>query len=240
MGHVQRDIMRTARQYDADYPYEVEGLAVLLRDIYRLTERQWFQGDIDAATIMIDLKMALDSDCLTPRMRQCVALKYFLQITEEEAASILGIAQPSLSQSISAALERLAEEMNGEEEAATNARITGILRVRGALESWLNKVALMYVPTYDVPEEVFSDVQSRFPNKNPPDDWFLEEEQLQGEEYPCYKEDQFKWKDRRSKPRPEIYPAKDKTGTVKVAIKLRNGDRYGNEWKLEKKAIFTK
>ncbi|WP_178023033.1 hypothetical protein [uncultured Paenibacillus sp.] len=240
MGHVQRDILRTARQYDADYPYEVEGLAVLLRDIYRLTERQWFQGDIDAATIMIDLKMALDSGCLTPRMRQCVALKYFLQITEEEAASILGIAQQSLSQSVLTALQRLSENMKGEGTPATNSRISGVLLVKGPLETWLNDVAALASSSYDVPDRVFADIQARFPNRNPPDDWYIAEEQITKEEYPCYTEDQFRWKDRRSSPRPEIFTPKDKAGAAKVAIKLRDGDRFGNEWKIEKKSLFVK
>ncbi|MBX6362007.1 MAG: hypothetical protein IRZ03_18275 [Acidobacterium ailaaui] len=247
MGAVTRDIYSKGRQYDGDYPYEFDGIKALLSDIYHLEERQWFGGDVDATTLIIDLKKALDSDCLTPRMRQVIALYYFAQMTEQEAADVLGINRVPFHITLVNAIERIAVEMMyGYHK--TNARKSALISGTDALTTWLNDVALGNAKVYEIPESALDELLLR--KKADGDEKAAEalrqrdegvvyiDDDATGPEYPCLTEEQMRWADRRVSYVPIVYPNNQIIGTRKVAIKLRNGDRYGNEWVLQKRKIF--
>jgi hypothetical protein len=248
MGAVKRDLFRSGREYDAVYEYADEGIATLLKDIYRFKESRLYKGDIDATAILTDLKLALDSDCLTPRMRQIVALYYFVGLTEEEAAEILTIARQVLNIALNSAIERIAEQMS-----EGSLRKKGHADIKTELDTplyvWLTSVAYRGAPIYVVPSEVFTEILDR--SKNTDTNAFETlKQRIEGssfvsdytnvEEYPALSEEQFKWKDRRMSFKPEIYPKGDVIGTRKVAIKLRDGDDSGNEWVIEKRKLFAR
>lgn len=238
MGSVARDIYAKGRQYDVDYKYTDDGIAALLKDVYRLSDSRFFRGDIDATTILLDLKMALDSDCLTPRMRQAVALYYFVQLTEEETSEVLGVTRSTVRDAITQALERIANEIeNG--GAKQGGRGSFVYNGNSALDHWLNAVAYNRAQIYEVPLAVINEILKRHsvdekaietlrqrkegPPEFPPDP----------DTYTCLTEEQLKWRDRRVTYKPVIYPPGIVVGRTKVAIK--DG---GDGWRLEKRKIF--
>jgi hypothetical protein len=248
MGAVKRDVYRNGREHDATYAYTDVGIAVLLKDIYRLKENRLYKGDLDATAIITDLKLALDSDCLTPRMRQVVALYYFVGLTEGETAEVLGLAQKVINISLSSAIERVAEQMSeGSFRKKGHAVIeTGI---DTALYRWLSAVAYRESPIYIVPADVFTEMLNRSVDTDSNAKETLRQ-RTEGsnfindysdvEEYPALSEEQFKWRDRRMSFKSEIFPRGDVVGTRKVAIKLRDGDSVGNEWVIEKRKLFAR
>jgi hypothetical protein len=249
MGAVKRDLFRSGREYDAIYDYTDEGIATLLKDVYRFKESRHYKGDIDATAILTDLKLALDSDCLTPRMRQVVALYYFVGLTEEETADILGITErKAVNKSLSSSLERIAEQMSkGSYRKKGHAEIS--TEYNTPLYNWLTAVAYGDAPIYEVPGDVFTEIlnRSRHSDKNADETLrqrlegsSYKEDYADAEEYPALTEDQFKWKDRRMSFKSEIYPRGDVIGSRKVSIKLRDGDESGNEWILEKRKLFAR
>ena len=247
MGASKRDMAKKEREYSARYSYEPVGVAALLKDISRLNESRIFKGDIDATVIITDLKLALDSDCLTPRMRQVVALYYFVGMTEEEISRTIFNTQQVVNKSIKKAVERIASEMAyGAYVKSGHADFE--FTEQTPLYKWLTEVGYGNLPVYEVPDEVFTNLLKistaddrarevlRQRKYGPPETTKLEEE----DEYPALTEDQFKWRDRRMTFKDEIFPAGDSTGSRKVAIKLRDGDSAGNEWVLEKRKIFAR
>ncbi|MEY8188637.1 RNA polymerase sigma factor [Peribacillus simplex] len=249
MGASKRDIHLKAREYDDTYAYTDAGISVLLKDIIRLDESRIYRGDIDATAIITDLKMALDSDCLTPRMRQVVALYYFVGLTEEEAAHILHYSErKAVNKSLNSAIERIAEEMS---RGGSRKKGHGdfLFSSESQVYKWLNEVGAGLAPIYEVPISTFTDILERSKHSDKKAEETLYQRKgivtftvdyTDVDEYPAYTEDQFKWRDRRMMFKPEIYPKGDVTGTRTVAIKLRDGDESGNEWIVEKRKMFAK
>lgn len=248
MGAVSRDLEKKAREYDATYAYTDEGVATLLKDIYRMNESRLYKGDIDATAIITDLKTALDSDCLTPRMRQVVALYYFVGLTEEESAYVLGIDNGYLNKVVHVSLERIAEQMSkGSNRKKGHADIDS--KESTPLFLWLADVAYGNAPVYEVPSAVFTDILNRSitTDRNAVETLRQRAEgrpkpvvYADEDEYPALSEDQFKWRDRRMAFKPEIFPKGDIAGTRKVAMKIRDGDSSGNEWILEKRKLYAR
>lgn len=248
MGASKRDIHLKAREYDDTYAYTDAGITVLLKDIIRLDESRIYRGDIDATAIITDLKMALDSDCLTPRMRQVIALYYFVGLTEDEVADILSTSQQSVNKSVTSGVERIAEEMStGGSRKKGNGDF--LIDDESPIYKWLNEVGGGTAPVYVVPKGIFTDVLERSKHFDKKAEETLYQRKgivtftvdyTEMDEYPAYTEDQFKWKDRRMTFKPEVYPKGDVTGTRTVAIKLRDGDESGNEWIIEKRKMFAK
>lgn len=248
MGTVSRDIHRKGRDYDESYPYEAAGIAALLRDIYRLTESRIYDGDIDATAILIDLKMALDSNCLTPRMRQVVALYYFAQFTEEESAEVLEISQVTLNESLETALERIAAHMEYGYTKVTNAKSRGILPDSHGIKQWLNDVACGK-ELYEIDETITSDINIWRASKLKDErDLTAIKQRIEGpsyvlvyasteQEYPALTWEQMKWKDRRMSYVSDMkYDDKHiKVGFRKTAI-LNEED----EWVYPRQRLFAK
>jgi hypothetical protein len=141
MGSVSRDIDKKSREYDDSYPYEAAGIAALLRDIHSLSESREYKGDIDATILIVDLKQALDSECLTPRMRQVVSLYYFSQMIEEEVADVLGIGRRAVNYALESAIERISTYMEYGYSKPNNARIEAFVTPSHPFLMWVNDVA---------------------------------------------------------------------------------------------------
>lgn len=245
MGSVKRDIHRKGREYDELYEYNREGVSALLRDIHRVQNSR-YSGDIDATGIVIDLYKALDSDCLTPRMRQVLALYYFVGLTEQEASEFLGCTRVAVTVSKNSALNRVSEQMfKGAKFKAGDPYEK--LSEKSAIFKWLNEVALGVSPVYEVPSEVFTDVllTTEHVDSNAREtlrqrtEGILIVEEGASEEFPCMTDDQFRWSDRRAIYVSEVYPPGDVLGTRKVAIKLRD-DPLGRDYIIEKRKLFKR
>jgi hypothetical protein len=156
MGAVSVDLNKRERKYEARYPYEAAGIAALLRDVYRLSESRMYDGDIDATAILIDLKIALDSNCLTPRMRQVVALYYFAQFTEEDRGYIR-LTRQGVNDSLSNAIERISTHMEYGYTKVTNAKLDACLPSTHEIKRWLNAVA-GGKSLYDIDDDVISGI----------------------------------------------------------------------------------
>jgi hypothetical protein len=245
MGAVKRDVHKKGREYHENYPYEAAGIAALLRDINRLSESRWYNGDIDATTILADLKHALDSSCLTPRMRQVVALYYFAQMTEEEVAELIGVNRVTVNEALETALERVSTFMEYGYTKPTNARTDALLTPTHPFLEWINEVASGTQPVYSFSEDITHWLASKGDKKaqetirQKTDGYtYLPVYEKDCEEYPPYTDDQFRWKDRRMSFVSEVYPTRDTVGFRKVATKLEDNNNDPREWNLERKRLF--
>ncbi|RSL29137.1 hypothetical protein D7Z54_32930 [Salibacterium salarium] len=253
-GAPKRDVNEKPRQHDAEYPYEADGVKAILRDVYRLGESQYMNGDIDATIILTDLKMALDSGCLTPRMRQVVALYYFVGFTQVEISDVLGIAQKNVLKSIDMSIERISAEMDYGYKEPNGARTDAVLTPTNDIERdlfvVLNEIASGNRPVYDVDDKLCTvavrylaregdeKAQEALRQRADGSITIIEEIPPDGE-YPALTWEQMQWDDRRISYVSEVYPPGDIVGRRKVAIKLRDGDKSGNEWVIENRAMFS-
>lgn len=243
MGSVSRDIDKKGREYDGNYPYEVDGIAALLRDINKLSESRWYNGDIDATVLIVDLKDALDSDCLTPRMRQVMALYYFAQLTEEEIAQILGMQQPNVNKALMTALERVSTYMEYGYNKPPNARIDAKVIPSHPFLKWVNSVADGSSHIYSLDGSLTYWLASNGDRKAQEainqltEGYTYEPTYLSAEEeYPALTWDQFKWRDRRMSYSEDIYPIRTTVGFRKVVTKLEDDSNY--EWHISRKRLF--
>lgn len=245
MGASKRDMHQKGRQYEESYPYEAAGIAALLQDINALSESRWYKGDIDATAILVDLKQALDSGCLTPRMRQVVSLYYFAQMTEEDVAEVLGVSQPAIKYSLEGALERVSTFMEYGYRKATNARTDALLLPTHPFIVWLNEVAAGVEPVYSFSDSLThwlaakGDKKAQETIKQSTEGYtYLPVYESEKSEYLALTDEQFRWRDRRMTFVSEVYPTRDTTGFRKVATKLEDNNNDSREWSIERKRLF--
>ncbi|WP_338532588.1 DUF134 domain-containing protein [Paenibacillus peoriae] len=109
MGHVKIDIAKSERSYAVKYALnDAAGVRSLLRDRHRISSAR-FRGDTAASDILIDLHSAINSAGLTERQTEAIAWVYGVDLTQEKAAAIMGIARPTLIEHIETAEEKIAE-----------------------------------------------------------------------------------------------------------------------------------
>ncbi|GGF88333.1 sigma factor-like helix-turn-helix DNA-binding protein [Paenibacillus abyssi] len=108
MGGTNVDLTKDTRKYTQKYSLSsAAGVKALLRDRHRIGARR-FKGDTAASDIIIDLHSAIESACLTERQAEAVALVYGLDVTQAEAARVMGVSQPAVAQFTDEAAERIA------------------------------------------------------------------------------------------------------------------------------------
>lgn len=245
MGAGSKDLHAKSRSYSVKYPYKAKGIHVLMMDYGRLKERVRDDSDFDAAAILCDLERALDKVNLTPRMRQCLALRYFVGMAEQQCASILGISQPTVNETITNALDRLEAFMAFGYMQKENSRISGILSNTHPFISWINDVATRkskiyskapYVTEYCA--EFLSDAKALETIRQRTEGSSYVNDYTGVEEYPYYTEEQFRWADRRMTFVDEVYPVGDVTGSRTLAIKLQD-DPYGRDYTVSKQKLFV-
>jgi DNA-directed RNA polymerase specialized sigma subunit len=107
MGAGSIDIEAKSRKYTQSYALNTaKGVAALLRDRHRISERR-FRGDTAASDIIIDLHSAIESAGLTDRQAESVAWVYGRDLTQTEAARIMGVTQQGVQQAVDTAAERI-------------------------------------------------------------------------------------------------------------------------------------
>lgn len=108
MGHVKTDIDKKARVYEVKYALNsAAGVKKLLRDRHYVSSAR-FNGDMDASAILIDLHSALNSAGLTERETETIAWVSGADLTQKEAADIMRITQPAVSQAYESACAKIA------------------------------------------------------------------------------------------------------------------------------------
>ncbi|WP_149093402.1 sigma factor-like helix-turn-helix DNA-binding protein [Paenibacillus terrae] len=108
MGHVKIDIAKSDRSYAVKYALnDAAGVRSLLRDRHRISSAR-FRGDTAASDILIDLHSAINSAGLTERQTEAITWVYGADITQEKAAAIMEITQPTVKQSVDEAVEKIA------------------------------------------------------------------------------------------------------------------------------------
>ncbi|MBY0023771.1 putative DNA-binding protein (UPF0251 family) [Paenibacillus jamilae] len=108
MGHVKIDIAKSDRSYAVKYALnDAAGVRSLLRDRHRISSAR-FRGDTAASDILIDLHSAINSAGLTERQTEAIAWVYGVDLTQEKAAAIMGVTQPTVKQSVDEAVEKIA------------------------------------------------------------------------------------------------------------------------------------
>lgn len=246
MGAGTKDIHAKSTQYSKKYPYKAKGIHVLMMDYWRLKDRSRLESDYDAAAILCDLERALDKCNLTPRMRQAIALRYFVGLSESQVGKVLGISQQMVSKTVASSLDRLEALMAFGYMQKENARINAELTYEHPFIDWLRDVTDGKRSIYAKPVQLTEFLADFFNDKNAQE---TIRQRTEGssykpdytsvEEYPYYTEEQFRWADRRMTFVSEVFPVGDVTGSRTVAVKLRD-DKYGREYTIEKRKIFAK
>jgi len=102
------DLTKQSRKYTESYTLSTAaGVKALLRDRHRIAARR-YKGDTAASDILIDLHSAINSAGLTDRQTEAVAWVYGIDVTQAEAARIMGITQKNVSEYVEIAAERIA------------------------------------------------------------------------------------------------------------------------------------
>jgi len=108
MGHVKTDIAKDSRKYHVKYCLDSGiGVKALLRDRHKLASRR-FSGDMAASDIIIDLHSAMNTAGLTERQTEAIALVYGMDLTQKDAAAIMGVSREAVTQFIDGATEKIA------------------------------------------------------------------------------------------------------------------------------------
>ncbi|MGG4142980.1 sigma factor-like helix-turn-helix DNA-binding protein [Paenibacillus algorifonticola] len=109
MGGTNVDLTQDTRKYQQKYALNsADGVKALLRDRHRIAARR-FKGDTAASDIIIDLHSAIESSGMTDRQAEAIALVYGKDLTQAEAARVMGIAQKNVSEHVDGAAEKIAE-----------------------------------------------------------------------------------------------------------------------------------
>jgi hypothetical protein len=206
---------KTMIKHETIHPYTEQGVERLLKDIYKLWEEETYGGDINATIIRIDLERALQSNALTPRQRQAVALYYFAQLTQQECAKVLGIDKRNVGRRLENALRNIALHMQGEniESPQTVFDVDYVEGKGEGLEFWIDCVLYNVNNWWNMDEFVMDEVYEEL-NK------FLgmpkrDEVSIQtSSEYSCYTDKQMERKFENEIPRPEVHPVFDNSGYI--------------------------
>lgn len=195
------------------------GIIRLLRDYYRLKYRTEYKGDYDTAVILADLMESINSDALTPRQRQFIALYYFVGLTLDEVAVISETRQDNVRITLRRAIERISSE-----KGRFNTYTVVPYENTSAVYRWLNEIAdgePIGEPTREVILSIaeilrYSDERSAELIRQHGTGFVIVAEPDDGrEEYPHYSDAQLRWLDRRVSVVSEVYPSGDVVGTKK-------------------------
>lgn len=97
MGAVKVDIAEDHRKYTQTYALNTaKGVEKLLRDRHKIAARR-FTGDYAACDIIIDLNEAIDRAKLSRRQAEAVTYLYGCDMTQVDAAEIMGIPRQNVS-----------------------------------------------------------------------------------------------------------------------------------------------
>lgn len=109
MGHVKIDTAKKERTYSVKYALNTAaGVKALLRDRHRISSAR-FKGDTAASDILLDLNSAIYNAGLTERQTEAVALISGFDLTQNEAARVMGIKRQAVAKMYDEAAEKLAE-----------------------------------------------------------------------------------------------------------------------------------
>lgn len=108
MGHVKIDTAKKERTYSVKYALDsAAGVKLLLRDRHRISSAR-FRGDYAASDILLDLNSAIYNAGLTERQTEAVALISGFDLTQEEAARVMGVLRQTVAELYDKAAEKLA------------------------------------------------------------------------------------------------------------------------------------
>lgn len=108
MGSVKIDTAKKERTYSVKYALNTAaGVKALLRDRHRISSAR-FRGDTAASDILLDLNSAIYNAGLTDRQTEAVALISGFDLTQAEAARVMGITQQAVAKMYDEAAEKLA------------------------------------------------------------------------------------------------------------------------------------
>lgn len=246
MGASKRDMSKKEREYGEKYPYEPKGVLAVLKDFYRLDTATILNGDYDAATILADITKGLNnSDVLTPKQRQCIALYYFANLKLRECEAVLGIDESGVKRHIRGGTKRLAEFVNNQalfskgdpyvdyEETDELMRWLNQIGNGGAITVPENAVIVAIAKRFAVDEARAEEMLRQFSEGH-----VAVIEYDDGKpEYPCLSESQMQWSDRRVTYVEEVYPPGDVLGTQKVATRDEE-DKQGVEYRQDRRKMF--
>lgn len=124
MGACNVDLTQKGRAYSQSYALnDSVGVRALLRDRHVIASRRE-RGDTAASDILIDLHSAIESAELSNNQAEVIAWLYGFDLTQADAARIMGIAQKNVSEYAEIAVERIAAVFKRWEYGTVNVEIT--------------------------------------------------------------------------------------------------------------------
>ncbi|MBU8715409.1 RNA polymerase subunit sigma [Brevibacillus parabrevis] len=109
MGACAIDITKGHREYSVRYALnDQDGVHAILRDIHRLRERRFMNGDFAAADLISDLNTAITRAKLTKYQSAILYWVYERDMSHGEVGHRLGITRQAVSDAIGVALARIA------------------------------------------------------------------------------------------------------------------------------------
>jgi DNA-binding CsgD family transcriptional regulator len=241
MGAVSRDLTKKARDYEEKYPYDIRGIAEVLKDYYKLESSRFYNGDVDATGILADILNEIDGDCLTARQRQCFALYYFARLKLRECAVVLGLDESVVKKHVKGGLKRLAARIDREARFSKGDPIPDYTE-DNALYGWLNAIK-DGAPIGEPTAEIFRDIAEILRESDDKSDELLRQHAdgyvmlPDDSEYTCLTEGQMKWADRRVTYVEEVFPPGDTVGSQRVAAQ-NTEDKKGIEFRDERRKMF--
>lgn len=228
MGRIKIDTNKSDIKYDNLFPYTSDGLNRLLRKIHTLDTSEQYAGDVNAILIRVDLERALNSECLSPRERQSIAMYYFTCLTQHECALLLRIERKTIDLRLEKSLDKISRHMNGEDVTSSQTiwNKDYLNTSHDSINSWNENILKNNSEWWFIPDDVWAYVQSKF-NK------YKQDTQSSVNDVSCYPvltEKQMEWKQYIETPRDEIHRTFDSYGYVSDGAgsktKILNKERY--------------
>lgn len=203
-----------------------KGLTKLLRDYYRLQARTLYEGDFDTAVVLADLMAIINSDKLTARQRQYIALYYFVGLTFNEIASLVGVDVRNVKQPLYDGLDRAALVAQGDTTGAAFKRRTPdtFADKPGAVYRWLDAIAAG-APVAEPPHAVTlniaellsetDDKSAELARQSETGVVYIDETADDKPEYAHFSDSQLRWLDRRITLVENVLPPGDAVGSQK-------------------------
>jgi predicted DNA-binding protein (UPF0251 family) len=208
VGSIHKDIHKTEITHDTIHAYTDAGIAQLLSDVYKLANDAEYRGDTEAIVLKVDLEHALQSDALTPRQRQAVALYYFCQLTQQECAKVLGVKRQRITDRLKTAKRNIAQHMQGDDHTSSQYINSRDYMSQGiALDYWNYAILHNDNNWWVVNDTALVELNSKLgmpPCDNTP--------KMETETVRCYTDKQLERRFANEIPRPDVYPVFDNTG----------------------------
>jgi DNA-directed RNA polymerase specialized sigma subunit len=97
MSVTRRDSLKKEKEYEELFPLDSKrGVLSLLYSLNQIGERRFYEGDMDACVLLMDLELSIEKAGLTKKQKEILNLLYYKGLTQKEAAEVTGSSQQAV------------------------------------------------------------------------------------------------------------------------------------------------